>query len=209
MVRIALVLAQLRWRCVAGVSARKGGSIWARSWRFCELAIGSNKVMKLQRYAGQQGLLRKPLPIALRQHLDHVAIAKLYRNRPLTAADIAELERMLIESGVGAPEEIGRASEEAQGLGLFVRSLVGLDRGAAKDAMAGFTAGKALSANQLEFINLVVDHLTAHGVMDPAQLYESPFTDIAAREPDELFDPAQVDELVSRLEAVKSTALAA
>lgn len=50
---------------------------------------------------------------------------------------------------------------------------MGLDRGAAKDAMAGFTAGKALSANQLEFINLVVDHLTAHGVMDLAQLYES------------------------------------
>ena len=75
--------------------------------------------------------------------------------------------------------------------------------------MAGFTAGKALSANQLEFINLVVDHLTAHGVMDPAQLYESPFTDIAARGADDLFDPAQVDELVSRLEAVKSTALAA
>lgn len=201
MVRIALVLAQPRWRRVVGDSARKGGSLWARSRQFCELTIGQNKVMKLQRYAGQQGFLR--------QHLDHVAPAKLYRNRPLTAADIAELERMLIESGIGAPEEIELASEEAQGPGLFVRSLVDLDRGAAKDAMAGFMAGKALSANQLEFINLVVDHLNAHGVMDPAQLYESPFIDIPARGPDELFDPAQVDELVSRLEAVKSTALAA
>lgn len=86
---------------------------------------------------------------------------------------------MLIESGVGAPEEIGRTSDEAHGLGPFLRSLVGLERSAAKDAKAGFTAGKARSANQLEFINLVVDHLTAHGVMDPAQLYESPFTDIA------------------------------
>jgi type I restriction enzyme, R subunit len=80
----------------------------------------------------------------------HVAIAKLYRNRPLTAANIKELERMLIESGIGTPEEIGRASEEAHGLGLFERSVVGLDRGATKDAMAGFIAGKALSANQLE-----------------------------------------------------------
>ena len=39
----------------------------------------------------------------------HVAIAKLYRNRPLTAADIKELERTLIESGIGTPEEIGRS----------------------------------------------------------------------------------------------------
>jgi type I restriction enzyme R subunit len=145
----------------------------------------------------------------LRQHLDHVAIAKLYRNKPLTAADIAELERMLVESGIGGPDEIRRAAEAAQGLGLFVRSLVGLDRGAAKDAMAGFIAGKALLANQLEFINLIVDHLTAHGVMVPAQLYESPFTDIAARGPDELFEPAQLDELVDSLDAVRSTALAA
>ena len=31
---------------------------------------------------------------------------------------------------------------------------------AAKEAMAAFIAGKRLSANQIEFINLIVDHLT-------------------------------------------------
>ena len=89
-------------------------------------------------------------------------------NKPLTAADLAELERMLGESGVGEPEDIRRAAEAAQGLGLFVRSLVGLDRDAAKEALAGFAEGKTLSANQIEFVNLIVDHLTEHGVMDPA-----------------------------------------
>jgi len=72
----------------------------------------------------------------------------------LTAADIAELERMLVESGVGGPEEIQHAADEAQGLGLFVRSLVGLDRGAGKDALAALISGRALSANQLEFTRL-------------------------------------------------------
>jgi hypothetical protein len=38
----------------------------------------------------------------LRQHRDHGAIANVCRNRPLSAADIAELERMLIESVCGA-----------------------------------------------------------------------------------------------------------
>src|SRR5690606_36276720 len=68
----------------------------------------------------------------LRQHLDHVAVAKLRLNRPLTTSDLGELERLLAESGAGAPEDIQRAAEEAQGLGLLVRSLVGLDRTAAK-----------------------------------------------------------------------------
>jgi hypothetical protein len=57
---------------------------------------------------------------------------------------------------------------------LFVRSLVGLERRAAKQAFAQFIAGKTLSANQLEFVN----HLTERGPMDPRLLYESPFTDI-------------------------------
>ncbi len=78
-------------------------------------------------------------------------------------------------------EDIERAQAEAQGLGLFVRSLVGLDREAAKEAFAGFLSGQTPTANQIEFVNLIVNHLTEHGVMDAARLYESPFTDLAAR----------------------------
>ncbi len=116
----------------------------------------------------------------LRAHRDHLAIRKLRMNRSLTASDLAELERMVAESGAGGPEDIRRAADEAHGLGLFVRSLVGLDRQAAKEAMAGFLNGKSLGANQIEFVNLIVDHLTEHGVMDAAMLYESPFTDLTA-----------------------------
>ena len=117
----------------------------------------------------------------LSEHMDHVAIAKLRKNRPLTVTDLAELERMLVESGFGKTDELRRAAEESHGLGLFVRSLVGMDRSAAKDAMRSFLAGKSLSANQIEFVNLVVDHLTEHGTVAPDRLYESPFTDITPR----------------------------
>ena len=145
----------------------------------------------------------------LRAHQDHIAIHKLRLNKALTAADLTELERMLVESGVGAAEEIGRAKSESQGLGLFVRSLVGMDREAAKNALGGFLNGKTWSASQIEFVNLIVNHLTEHGVMEAARLYESPFTDVTPRGPDGLFSTAQVDALLAALAAVRATALAA
>lgn len=130
-------------------------------------------------------------------------------NKALTAADLTELERMLAENGVGAAEEIERAKAESQGMGLFVRSLIGMDREAAKEALSGFLKGKQLGANQIEFVNLIVDHLTEHGVMDAALLYESPFTDLTPKGPDGLFSSTQVDELVAVIEHVRRTAVGA
>ena len=152
---------------------------------------------------------RAKAQVFLRAHQNHVSIYKLRMNRPLTAADLAELERMLAESGVGAAEDIQRAASESQGLGLFVRSLVGLDRQAAKEALAGFLDGKVLSANQIEFVNLIVNHLTEHGVMDAATLYQSPFTDLTPRGPDGIFSSQQIDELVVAIDQVRRAATAA
>jgi type I restriction enzyme R subunit len=145
----------------------------------------------------------------LREHQDHVTIRKLRTNAALTPADLEELERMLTSSGIGPAELIDRAKAESHGLGLFVRSLVGLDREAAKTALTGFLAGKALNSRQIEFVDMIVNHLTEHGVMDAALLYESPFTDKAPQGPDGLFSPAQVQDLVAVLNGIQSTAMAA
>ena len=65
------------------------------------------------------------------------------------------------------------------------------------------------STSQIEFVNLIVNHLTEHGVMEAARLYESPFTDLTPRGPDGIFSTAQLDALFAALEAVRATAVAA
>jgi type I restriction enzyme R subunit len=142
----------------------------------------------------------------LKAHEDHGAIHRLRFNEPLTAADIQELERMLVETGAGTSVEINRAKEENYSLGLFLRSLVGLDREAAKHSFDGFLLGKKLTANQIEFLNLIVDHLTQRGWMEPSLLYESPFTDFSPRGVEGVFGSEDVTRLLSILTSIREHA---
>jgi type I restriction enzyme, R subunit len=115
---------------------------------------------------------------------------------------------MLLASGAGTREDLERAREEAEGLGLFVRSLVGLDRQAAEAAFAEFSRDADFTANQLRFIQLLIEHLTANGAMKPERLFESPFSDDAPQGPQSLFTDAQVDGIVAVLDDVRRRALA-
>jgi type I site-specific restriction endonuclease len=58
-------------------------------------------------------------------------------------------------------------------------SLVGLDRQAATQALDRFVQGRSLGADQLQFIDMVIGHLTENGVLVASSLYESPFTSVA------------------------------
>ena len=142
------------------------------------------------------------------QHEEHVTIHKLRTNRQLTSTDLDELERMMRESGIGTEEDIERAKSQATGLGLFVRSLVGLDRAAAKEAFAGFMGGRGLTGNQIEFLDMVIDHLTEVGIMDAERLYESPYTDMSPSGLEALFGADAADELVFILNDIHARAAA-
>lgn len=81
-----------------------------------------------------------------------------------------ELEQLLHEAG-GSTELINQAKEKSHGLGLFIRSLVGLDHEAAMQAFSGFISGTTATQNQIEFIDLVVQERIQNGVMEPDRLF--------------------------------------
>jgi type I restriction enzyme R subunit len=56
---------------------------------------------------------------------------------------------------------------------------------------------------------MVVNHLTEHGIVSAALLYESPFTDLSPHGPDGLFTSDEVDDLVAVLDDVRAAAVAA
>jgi type I restriction enzyme R subunit len=143
----------------------------------------------------------------LREHESHLALQRLRRNQPLTPTDLDELERMLLAAG-GSKALIDEAKAQSQGLGIFIRSLVGLDREAAMQAFSELVSGTTATPNQIEFINLIVQELTQNGVMDGARLFESPFTDMNAQGPLGIFPPAKVTQLVQVLDDIRHRAAA-
>lgn len=131
---------------------------------------------------------------------------RLRRNQPLTPADLNELEQFLLCHGIGDQQVIERASEECNGFGLFIRSLVGMDRNAAKELFADYLAEGTHTATQIRFINEIIDELTCRGAMDPARLYDPPFSDLAPTGPEGLFSDAEAEKLFNLLQLINERA---
>ena len=121
-------------------------------------------------------------------------------------ADLDELQRFLLSHGVGTEQAIQRAAEESNGLGLFIRSLVGFDRNAAKELFAQFLAEGTHTATQIRFINEIIDELTSRGVMDPERLYDPPFSDFAPTGPEGLFTSTEAGEIFDLLNLIRNRA---
>jgi type I restriction enzyme R subunit len=81
-----------------------------------------------------------------------------------------------------------------------------MDREAAKRAFDAFLVGKTPTAAQIEFLNMVIDHLTERGAMEPRLLYESPFTDLDPMGVEGVFGTAEVAQVISILEDVRRRA---
>jgi len=143
----------------------------------------------------------------LKAHLGHLALQRLRRGQALTPTDVVELQRMLVDAG-GTPELIQKAAEDKFGLGIFIRSLVGMEREAVAQAFSDVIAGTQATPDQIEFIELIVSELTTNGVMEAARLYESPFLDISPQGPEGLFPTAKVDRMVQVLDEIRQRAAA-
>jgi type I restriction enzyme, R subunit len=142
----------------------------------------------------------------VREHRGETAIKKIHMNWPITDADVEELKRVLM--AVGTDSDLERVKSEVGGFGLFVRTLIGLDLSAAQEALSNFLDQKRYNAKQIHYVGLVVQELTANGVVDAHRFYDPPYTDIAPSGPEHLFTEGEVIELIGVLNQVRKTTAA-
>src|SRR5215203_3427429 len=152
---------------------------------------------------------RKKVLSFLKEHENHITLQKIKRKVTITATDIKELERILVETGgVGTKEEFEKAYGKQEQLGVFIRKLIGLDKQAAKRAFRDYLDAQTLTANQIRFIDLIIQYMTQNGVMDPSLLYETPFTDYSSKGLDGVFQDPEAQGIVSILNSIHEAAVA-
>lgn len=145
----------------------------------------------------------------LKEQSNNLTIHKLRNNVPITKTELKELERMLFEQGsIGTKEEFTKAYGE-QPLGKFIRSIVGVDIEAANLAFAGILTNQTLNAQQIRFINEIINYLNVKGIIEPSKLFESPFTDINSNGVSGLFDDNIASNIISLIETINHNAEAA
>jgi type I restriction enzyme R subunit len=158
-------------------------------------------------------LYEKKVKEYLSKHQDHIVISRLRANQPLTETDLQGLETTLAEIG----EEDGEtllsgllARSESPSLAHFVKTMVGMDRTAAQAAFSSFLSGQSLTPQQIRFVEMVIEQLTARGVMEASALYEAPFSGIHSGGPDELFAGKEnvIEGIFKKLKTIRTGLLA-
>lgn len=116
----------------------------------------------------------------IKQHQkDNQVIAKLKSNEPLSSQDLKNLEKVLWTE-LGTKQDYQKEYGDKP-IGEFIRSIVGLDMNAAKEAFSKYLNDATLNTKQIYFLNKVIEYIVQNGMMrDLRVLTESPFTDMGS-----------------------------
>jgi type I restriction enzyme R subunit len=145
----------------------------------------------------------------LKEQSNNITIHNLRNNVPITKGELETLDKMLFEQGsIGTKAEFTKAYGE-QPLGKFIRSIVGLDVQAAKLAFAEILNNQTLNAQQIRFMDTIINFLNVKGIIEPSMLFEAPFTDINTTGIAGLFEEKVASKIISLIEIINNNAEAA
>jgi type I restriction enzyme R subunit len=154
-------------------------------------------------------IYKKRVEKYIREHKNHLTISKLNTNQAITRDEVSALEEILFDGSERGTREDFHKEYGDEPLGVFIRSIVGLDTKAAQQAFSEFIDAGNLSSAQMVFIQNIIDHLTINGTIDPGMLFEPPFTDLSQDGVYGLFDDGQAQRIVTIIEGINDNALGA
>lgn len=142
----------------------------------------------------------------IRKNKNHLVIQKLIKNVKLTSSELEQIERLLfIDSHIGTKDDFIKSYGEKP-LGVFIRSILGLDVEATRQAFSEFLDQGNLKAEQIQFIRSIISHFKNNGILELKQLSQPPFTDVNDQGIFGLFEDEEQDRIIRIIEDVNKNA---
>ncbi|MGD9993959.1 MAG: DEAD/DEAH box helicase family protein [Salinivirgaceae bacterium] len=138
----------------------------------------------------------------IRENQHHFTIQKLRRNLQLTSDELLELERLLFgKSELGTRNDF-IAAYGNEPLGRFIRSILGLDETGIQRAFSEFMDAGNLNAQQMLFIQTIINHFKTNGLLELKSLAQPPFTDINDQGIFGLFEDEEQDKIIRIIKTI-------
>ncbi|MPM67446.1 hypothetical protein SDC9_114368 [bioreactor metagenome] len=139
----------------------------------------------------------------IEENKNNIAIHKLRNNIPLTKSDYKILEK-IFTGELGTKEDYENNFKDTP-FGLLVRRVAKMERDAAMQAFSSFINEQNLNANQIVFVNKVIDYIEQNGyVENVAELTKPPFD--KPQSFIKLFDADKQKKFVNIINEVKDNA---
>ncbi len=145
----------------------------------------------------------------IRQNQNHITIIRLRNNEKITPSELSQLENMLFDGDDRGTKADFEREFGKQPLGLFIRSILGMDVNAAKAAFSEFLNKGNLSADQITFIDNIIDFFTKNGTIESSMLFEPPFTDINDQGLLGVFESGEAARIIKIIEKINENAMIA
>lgn len=113
----------------------------------------------------------------IRKHSNVLVINKIKTNQPISVDELEQIRNLLFEEDADTAAHLDQVLN-GKSFVSFIRSIIGVDATTAKELFAEFINRPNVTAEQMTFMNKLIDFLTKNGSIDPEMLFDRPFTDI-------------------------------
>lgn len=151
---------------------------------------------------------RRRVESFIRENKNQLTISKLLTNQPITVQELKLLEKILFDGDERGTMEDFQKEFGTEPLGVFIRSILGLDVKVAQEAFSEFLQTGSLKADQMTFIQNIITYLTKNGTIEPSMLFESPFTDMNDQGLIGIFEDGEAHKVISIIERINKNAMA-
>jgi type I restriction enzyme R subunit len=154
-------------------------------------------------YGGRMNNYRKRLETLLDAHKNHLAIQKVRRFQKITNAELESLIQIFLQDISAGEREGFKEYLTENSLDRLIRTMMGLDKLAVKEAFVEIERTHRLSDIQVKFLKEIVESLSHQGIFELGDLYTGRrFKNIHDGGIDGVFDSKTTDkvfEIVKRI----------